>query len=278
MTKATSDAVLDDRASESRAGILTLLRAIFVKRYLLMVRYRVNFAAQFLGMYLFFAVIFFGGKAAVDRTGAGAMTSTFDGIIIGWFLLMMAQAAYFSLASNVTQESQWGTLEQLYMSPYGFGKVMFLKVTANVTQGMIIGLAILAMMLLTTQRELTVDLLTVLPVVLLALLSIVGIGFVFAGLTLIYKRIESVSKLMQFVLVGLIAAPVTDISPLRYLPVVQGSSMLQTAMRDGVRLWEFPLHDVGVLAVVAVGYLAAGYAVFRYCTHVARKRGVMGHY
>jgi ABC-2 type transport system permease protein len=54
--------------------------------------------------------------------------------------------------------------------------------------------------------------------------------------------------------------------------------MLQRAMRSGTRLWEFPAADLGLLVVVAFGYLGAGYVVFQYATRRARRLGVLGDY
>ena len=262
------------------AGIPTLLWAIAYKQFLLIVRYRVNFVGRIVGTYLFFAILFFGGQAAVAGVGGttAGMDATLDGFIVGWFLFTMAQSAYFSLSRGVTVESEWGTFEQLYMSPYGFGAVMAGKVLVNIIESVFFGAIILILMLVTTGRTLTVDVLTLAPVIALGLLSIVGIGFVFAGLTLIYKKIQSFGQFIQFAIIGLIAAPVAEIPVLRALPLVQGSSMMQDTMRHGIRLWEFPTVDLAILVVVGLFYSLAGYAVFRYCSHVARKRGVMGHY
>lgn len=261
-------------------NIRILFQEIIRKQFTIMLRYRVNFLINLVTVYVFFAIIFFGGQAAISSGGAstGSMDSTFDGIIVGWFLWTMAQGAYAGLSQNVTQESEWGTLEQLYMSPYGFGRVMFLKAIANILQSIIVGSLVLVLMLLTTQRTLSVDLITIIPISLLALLSVVGIGFIFAGLTLIYKRIGSVSSLMQFGMIGLIGAPAADIPLLKLLPLVQGSALLQQAMRKGVRLWEFSVIDLGILVGTALLYTGIGYAVFQFCSRVARKRGVMGHY
>jgi ABC-2 type transport system permease protein len=262
------------------AGFPTLLRYVLYKRLLLLIRYPMNTLAQLLSVYLFFAAIFFGGQVAAESigTGAGALGETFDGLIVGWFLWTMALAAYFGLAMSITREAQWGTLEQLYMSAYGFGSVMVAKVVALLLESALWGLVMLPLMLVTTGRTLAVDALTVVPVVLFALLSVVGIGFVFGGLALVYKRIENVSQLMQFAIMGLIAAPIAGYPPLRYLPLVQGSAMLQRAMQDGVRLWEFPTADVAVLVATGVVYSLAGFYAFTRASTYARKKGVMGHY
>ncbi|MFB6187463.1 MAG: ABC transporter permease, partial [Halobacteriaceae archaeon] len=245
-------------------GRWVLLWGIIYKRFLLLIRYPVNLIAQLFSIYIFFAVVFFGGKAAVSQIGggAGALASTFDGLIVGWFLWTMSLTAYFGLAENIMNESQWGTLEQLYMSPYGFNTVMAGQVLANIMVSLMWGGVILFLMLITTGRNLSVNLLTIIPISILTIFSVIGIGFVFAGLALLYKRIENVAQIMQFALVGLIAAPVTGYSPLRYLPLVQGSAMLQTAMRKGVQLWEFSLFDVALLVTTAIVYAGLGYLVF----------------
>jgi ABC-2 type transport system permease protein len=49
-------------------------------------------------------------------------------------------------------------------------------------------------------------------------------------------------------------------------------------MIDGTRLWEFPVVDLAVLVIVAVGYVALGYVVFQYATRRARRLGVLGDY
>ncbi len=265
---------------QNSVSTVTLLWEILRKQFTVMIRYRANFIINLFTIYLFFAIIFFGGQALVSQvtSGSGSMNSTFNGIIVGWFLWTMAQGAYAGLSGDVTMESQWGTLEQLFMSPHGFGKVMFLKAISNVVQSMVVGGLVLAMMLVTTQRVLAVDVVTIVPITLFALLSVVGLGFIFAGLALIYKRIGSISNLMQFGMIALVGAPIIDVSYLRFLPLVQGSAMLQEAMRFGTRLWQFSAVELGILVGTAFLYLIIGYAVFRFCSRIARKRGVMGHY
>ncbi|ELY79455.1 hypothetical protein C486_10659 [Natrinema gari JCM 14663] len=252
-----------------------------MKQLLLLVRYRVNFIIQIVSMYLFFAVIFFGGKAVARNIGGGAvgaLSSTFDGLIVGWFLWTMAQSAYSGLQGEITSESMRGTLEHLYLSPYGFGSVMCLKIIVNVLLSFFWGAVMLVSMMVTTQIWLTVDLLTILPIIIFSLMSVIGIGFGIAGLALIYKKVGSISNLMQFGLVGLIAAPVTGISLLRFLPLAQGSAMLQMAMQEGVALWDYSLRNIALLVGTGIFYFVLGYLLFIYCATIARKRGVMGHY
>lgn len=103
-------------------------------------------------------------------------------------------------------------------------------------------------------------------------------GFLFGGLAIRFKRVENAFQLVQFLFVGLVAAPVGTYPLLKWLPLSQGSQLLQEAMKNGTALWTLPAGELGVLVVTAVGYLALGFAAFVYCQRWARREGVMGHY
>lgn len=265
---------------DSPDGLHTLFVEIVKMQFTIMYRYRLNFVGQIGGGFLFFVMLFFGGSFAASAAGVSgsAIAPTLDGFIVGWFLYLVSQSAYSSLPDSVTRESEWGTLEQLYMSPYGFGKVMSAKIFVSLIQSISIGAILLIMALFVTQRTLSIDVPTVLPVLLFGALSVVGVGYAVAGLALIHKRISSFYQYMQFAIAGLVAAPLAEIPWLRLLPVVQSSSMLQLAMRNGVRLWEFTVVEISTLVGVAALYLLIGYTIFLYCSRIARHRGVMGHY
>jgi len=252
----------------------TLLGAVIRKRLLLLVRYPVNTLSQLVTIYALFAIVFFGGGAVAGP----ALADSLDGIIVGFFLFTLAIAAFSGLSWDITREAQWGTLEQLFMSPYGFGRVVATKVVVNVFEGFLWGAVVLVLMLLTTGRTLSFDVLTVVVLGVLTVASAVGVGFVFGGLAILYKRIENAFQLVQFAFIGLIAAPASGVGWLNALPLVQGSRMLQVAMQEGVALWQFPAGDLGLLVGTAVVYAGAGYYLFQRAQRRARRRGVLGHY
>lgn len=253
---------------------LGFVRAAAHKRFVLLVRYPVNTLSQLGTVFLVFLVLFFGGRALAPA----AMEDTVGGVVVGYLLWSMAITAYSGLSWNVTREAQWGTLEQLFMSPFGFGRVMLAKTVVNLVESFLWGAVTLAFMLLVTGQSLTIDPVTVLPLSVLALAPAVGVGFVFGGLAIRFKRIENAFQLVQFVFIGLISAPVDDYPLLKWLPLAQGSNLLRRAMADGIPLWKLPADELGILVLAAVGYLALGFAAFAYCQRWARREGVMGHY
>ncbi|AGN00754.1 hypothetical protein L593_04015 [Salinarchaeum sp. Harcht-Bsk1] len=264
-------------ARSDRTGapsLLALVRVVLHKQVLLLVRYPVNTFSQFATIFAFFLAIFYGGQAVAGA----ALTDSLDGLIVGFFLWTMAIVAYSGLSWNVTREAQWGTLERLFMSPHGFGRVMTVKTAVNVLMSFLWGTLMLAFMMAVSGRVVTLDPVTILPLLLLTLGSVVGIGFAIAGLALLYKRVENLFQLVQFVFIGLIAAPVEGVPALRLLPMSHGSYLTGEAMAEGTAIWAMPAWELGLLLVTSTAYLLAGYACFQYAQRRARRQGLLGQY
>lgn len=271
---ATPEAGGQPAVDPDRPSLVALFRVILKKQLVLLARYPVNTASMFLTLLSFFLIIFFGGRAVAGP----ALTGSLDGIIVGLFLFTLSITAYSGLARNVTREAEWGTLERLFMSPHGFGTVMVTKSVVNVGLSFLWGFTTLAAMMAISGRWLRLDPLTVVPLVSLTLLSVLGIGFFFAGLAVVFKRVENVFQLVQFSFVGLIAAPVEELPALRLLPLTHGSYLTRVAMQDGVGLGEFPRSEIALLVATSFVYLGVGYYGFQRSTLKARNEGLLGHY
>lgn len=105
-----------------------LSRAVAVKELVLLRRYPLNSLSQLFTIYLYFLILFFGGQALLGPT----IADSFNGIIIGFFLRTIGSLAFGHLAWAVTLEAQWGTPEQLYMSPFEIGTVIVVKATVGI--------------------------------------------------------------------------------------------------------------------------------------------------
>ena len=221
-----------------------------------------------------FGVLFDGGTLLDGQ----ALADSLSGIGVEYFLWTLSVGAYSSISNDVGSEVQWGTLERHVTTPFGFAPVALIKGVAKVVRTFLTSAVVLAVMLLLTGTRLALDPLTVVVVAGLAVTSVLGLGFAAGGLTVLYKRVGTWLNLLQFGFVVLVSAPVFDAPWLRVLPLAHGSALLQRAMVDGVRLWQFGLGDLALLVAVAAAYLAGGYAVFHYATRRARRLGVLGDY
>lgn len=255
-------------------GYYHLVKAVFYRDLLVWLRYPINALLSVVISVLIFGVIFYGGTLIAGQ----AISDTIEGLVIGFFLLRLSNRAYAGITGAIGSEASWGTLEQHYLTPFGFGPVMFAKAVAIVFRTFLTSLIILAVMLVMTGTSLELPLLTVVSVTTLAVASAIGVGFATGGLSVLYKRIGNVGSLLQFLFVGLIAAPTFDLWWMKFFPLVQGSALLQRVMKDGVRLWEFDPVALTILLGTAVLYQGVGYVVFKLATKRARRLGVVGDY
>ena len=251
-----------------------LIRAVLYREFLLFVRYPANAAGGVVVSVFFFAILFYGGQLLAGE----ALSDSIEGIVVGYFLWTLSVGAYSSVSNDIGSEVQWGTLERHVTTPFGFAPVALLKGVAKIVRTFLVSTVVLVAMLVLTGTTLRIDPVTVVAVAGLSITSVLGLGFAAGGVTVLYKRIGSWLNLLQFGFVVLVSAPVFEAPWTRFLPLAHGSALLQRAMVDGVRLWEFGAAEVGLLVAVAAGYLAGGYVVFHYATRRARRLGVLGDY
>jgi ABC-2 type transport system permease protein len=250
-----------------------LARAVAGREAALFKRYWINSLSGLAATYIMFLLLFFGGRATVGGT---AIDNSLAGLIVGFFLWSLSFSAFQTPAANIADEAQWGTLEQLYLSPFGLTRVIALTAVVDLAIGAGTSLVLLVLMMFTSGTVLAVNLGTVGVLVVLTMCSALGLGVAFGGLALLYKRISNVFLLVQFLFLGALAAPPT--MPFQLLPLALGNDLLRAAMQTGLPLWDLPPLAVLVLAVKAAVYLLSGFAVFRVCLRKARRDGVLGHY
>jgi len=255
-------------------GYYHLLKAVIYRDLLIWVRYPVDAALGLVMGVFFFGVMFYGGSLLAGE----AIGESIEGLVVGYFLWTLSLGAYSGITNEIRSEASWGTLERHFITPFGFGPVMLAKAVAIVLRTFLTSAIVLAVMLLMTGTSLDLNVLTVVPVAILAIASALGLGFAMGGLSVLYKQIGNVLNLLQFSFIGLISAPAFDLPWLKALPLAQGSALLQRAMTEGVRLWEFEPAALAILVATAVGYLAAGYVAFGLATRRARRLGVLGDY
>jgi len=263
-----------DGTTPRRAGYRHLMRAVLYREYLVFVRYPANAIGGIVVALFFFGLLFYGGRMIAGQ----ALTDSIEGIIVGYFLWTLSIGAYSSISNDIGSEVQWGTLERHIMTPFGFAPVALLKGVAKLVRTFLTSALILAVMLVMTGTALSLNVVTVVTVATLTVVSVLGLGFAAGGITVLYKRVGNWLSLLQFGFIVLISAPTFDLGWIRLLPLAHGSALLQRAMVEGTRLWEFSVVDLALLVGVAAGYLAGGYLVFQVATRRARRLGVLGDY
>jgi len=202
-----------------------------------------------------------------------------DAMIIGYVLWTLVLFIIFDIAANLQIESEIGTLEQVFLSPFGAANVFLARALAGLTLNLTLNLGILLIILVLTGSRLYFP-----PALLLPLASILlgayDLAFAMGSLALLLKRVQQLLSLVQFALLFLIAAPSeTWQGPLRILgfllPMTSGAGILRNLMARGQSLEPLPL----ILALLnGIVYFALGLGIFRTCEREAKRRGILGGY
>jgi ABC-2 type transport system permease protein len=186
--------------------------------------------------------------------------------------------AYSELSWVLLQEAQQGTLEQLSMSPVGLGKVLLSRLSAAVVYHLLIVTLFLFMMMVSTGKWLNLDILSILPLILLTISGVLGIGFIMGGLALVFKQVQASFQILQFVFVALIAAPPDKFPFVKYLPLSWGTRLIAKVMIGNTSILEIPPAELLFLLINSVFYFSLGYVFFKLFERQARDRGLLGHY
>lgn len=255
---------------------MILVATIFRQRTLDLIRYPFELVFGFIAAYVIFLVVFF---AARTFGGAGVATGdSLSAIVVGYVVFTILQQAFQDFGGYFSAEASQGTLEQLAMSRYG---LLTISVTDFFVQAIFqilrLGIVIVPIMA-TTGRWLTFDLPSLLPLLVLTVVGVVGLGLALGSLALVFKRVSGVISLVSLGILGLVAAPVDRIGLLKLLPVAHGNYLMRQVLVHGERLWEFPAGQIALLGGVSGAYLLVGCVVFRAMERVARDKALLGQY
>ena len=202
-----------------------------------------------------------------------------DALIVGYWLWTVLIFALANIAIDLQSEALTGTLEQLSLSRHGLTRLVLIRALASLTFNIATTLTLLGSMLLLTGRRLSFPPDAVLPLA-AVLCGAYGLALGLGALSLLFKRVQNLVQIAQFLLLFLVMAPVETFDGLArvvgfLLPVAPAAALLRSLMAQGQAL------DLGLFAVAAangLAYLAAGVWLFHHAERLARRRALLGQY
>lgn len=248
------------------------------KNFLVIWRYPFNLISGMLSIFLIFLVIFYGAKFIAG--GSPTFGNTESGIIMGFILWTFIIFAFSDLTWDFINEAQQGTLEQLYMSPLGFGWVSISYLLTFLAINLTITFGLFFLIMTVTGKWLHLDFFSLIPLLLLTVWGVYGFGFAMGGLALVFKQVQAAFQIFQFVwLLFVLAATVMETLPwVKFLPVTWGVHLIGRVLIGGESLYAMPVTDLLLSVAVSAFYFSAGYLGFKYLEGAARDKGLLGHY
>ncbi|WP_284139601.1 MULTISPECIES: ABC transporter permease [unclassified Virgibacillus] len=252
-----------------------LLNANVQKEYLEMKRYLPNTIALIVTFYAIFLGMFAGIQIIGDPASQDVNTQYAIVNYIFWFLSIMIMQ---NIGWEITNEAMRGTLEQLCMSPMGLWRILSARLFSSTFLYLIIIVVLLVGTMLTTGQWLNIDVVTILPIMLLTLVSMIGVGFMIAGISIIWKQVQAFLQILQFILAGLTFIPLSVAPLMVFLPFVKGVDLVRNVMIKGWSFQEISGVDFLILGFNAIFYFILGLGVFLFCERIAMRKGLLAHY
>jgi ABC-2 type transport system permease protein len=228
--------------------------------------------------FIFCVIVFFMGNGVLE---ADRIASA----LIGYLVWMYVVAALSDLTYGLRAEISAGTLEQLAMSPAPVGLLLFGRVmtTLIITTLQVVAMGLIVLSLLDVRISWRIE---ALPALLITFLGILGFGYLVAGVTVLFKQVESLTNLLSNALAFLNGAflpisamPAWLASISMTLPSTLGIMVIRAITLEGRTLLD-TWQDGSLPALIANStlYLLIGLGVFTMCERIAKDRGSLGQY
>ncbi|MGC1308127.1 MAG: ABC transporter permease [Phormidesmis sp.] len=210
---------------------------------------------------------------------ASSFGDRLDALVVGYVVWTLVLYIVNDIANNLQQEAQTGTLEQVFLSPFGAPRVFLARAIASLTLRMLLIAIVLTIIIVITGSQLEFPALLMLPLATL-LLSAYGLAFFIGSFALVFKRVQQLLGLFQFGLLFLLAAPTESLSGTarlvtNILPILPSMGLLRGLMARGEAL------DWGMWAIALINglvYFTLGTLVFRWAEQQAKRQGTLGGY
>lgn len=186
-----------------------------------------------------------------------------DSTVIKYALWILVVFTVKDTAIALEVEAQTGTLEQLFLSPFGLPKVLLARTFASLTLRLVLIMGVLLITIVLTGQHLHFPPSLLLPLV-AVLLGACGLAFIVGALVLLFKHIERVLKLIQLPLLFLLIVPTESwVNPLQWLklllPMTLGAGELQVLMTTDQSL---NLSALVPALLNGIGYFIFGFFFF----------------
>jgi ABC-2 type transport system permease protein len=205
-------------------------------------------------------------------------------VMIGWITWMVAGDCMAEIPEEVTEEAETGTLEQLCLLPVPFALILWMR---SVAYFLGIGLRGIVAAIVLIFFIAPLPFAPALGVLFfLSLAGAYGLGYLFAGLALVFKRVGAMTSLVFSLLILLTGAFVGleslgwyfDVLRLAF-PLTWGISLMRQVAGEGVTLASLLQGGelVGLTLHSAI-YLVVGLVVFAWGYRISRQKGTLAHY
>lgn len=262
--------------------VLYLFKVSMEKSAIELIRYKFNTISDILSLYALFISMFLGIKIFGTSMNVSSLSlgNTLEGFVVGYFMWTIMMMAYSDTSYSIINDASRGTLEQLSMSNLGLHNILIVRSICNLLVNLLISIVLLFIIMYTTGYWIHIKIVSILIPIFIGIFSILGIGLIFGGLALIFKKIQSILNIVQYFLIALLLPLPASFNPIisSLIPFKPCSEMVFGTMINGASFTEFSLFDYRIMIGNSIVYFGIGLLIFNYCSKLAKRKGVLGQY
>ncbi|MDI6847275.1 MAG: ABC transporter permease [Candidatus Bathyarchaeia archaeon] len=225
-------------------------------------------------------IFFLGLYSTLSASGSQLSASFFVVSILLWYysLEMINQMSHY-----ITEEKYFGTIEKLFVSPYGPLVILGCRAIASMAFSSAIVLCLYFPLSLLAHAPLAAVTPAMIFAVTITLLGIYGFGLALAGLTILSSRTSSVGYILTYIILftsGMVT-PLETLPPVigyiaRALPLALGVENLRIAESNSLGMWDLFRYPTFFYQICySLLSIAIGFLLFKYSISKAKSRGVL---
>lgn len=265
-------------------NIFNIIVATFIKHIGEMKYYKLNY---FAGIIL--NLILFGGIFNVATQGEKVAEIVLLKMLVG-FLIWYYSIGIISRMSELTvEETMLGTLEQIIVTQSSLTMVLISTLIVDIIISSILILIFISFvfpLFNLNPLSIAINYPLVLLIFLSALISVAGVGFIFFGLSLYFKRIGAVSSIFNYVLLffsGIFFSPDDLPQPLKWLsyiiPISWPLKNLKFVIVENIPFFLLiKTKEWIILWISTLIFIIFGILIAKRCYTIARTQGKFSYY
>lgn len=226
-----------------------------------------QFLSELITGAIFVGILVWGGGLAGNSTEAGLR-------IVGYMIVLTCLAGLQGAQTYIKEHMEMGTLEQLYLSPFGLRGLIAVRYVATFMKNLVVVCLTGGGLLLIVGLPIQVDGL-LFPLLVISYVAMSGLGLVVGALTLRFKKTGAIVNLVSLASLGVVAIP-PDALPGWITATLQTAVPFATALKVLGLIWTgqtVPLLAWGHLSILAGIYLLVGSMVLMRAEEGARRDG-----
>lgn len=190
-------------------------------------------------------------------------------LIISYIMFIGCVTQILSFPGTISGLREIGVLEQINLSPVKFKFILLAKIATKVVSKVISAVIMLYLIIYFANSSLSVNLGNFLFLFITALISVLGISFVLAGLELMYRKILQINFFIM-ILYGYLMT--LEVYPLNFISFIPFIGAANTARKSSIGLEFYSYSWYLFIFVISIIHFVAGVAIFEYFEKLAKKK------